>query len=269
MEDTHLDFPPLTSRQRLLLDKIKSLKEELEALPPWDPQTMTWVPECYEIQKKIDGLSVKALRSGLLRGLPAESRRPGFRFVFDSHGEYAKVLPGAGDFHPELPPWAENHFVEWVQLQSLRKEGRETLRETKIVGLETGMKRPKDGSEIKRWELIRRSVLELRGAKDEENEDDDEMSPAIANESPPYTLAEIQEELRDRMRVTPEMLKNAKQQYKACTEKKRKRTRKNSASWDMVIDKLVEEKLLTKKITHQAFRKSLEKHLPDTPWNKI
>lgn len=274
MEDTYPDFPPLTARQRFLLDEIKSLKEELEALPPWDPKTGTWVPEFYEIQKKIDDLSVKALRSGLLRGLPAESRRPGFLLVFDSTGEYAKVLPGAGDFHPELPPWAENHFVEWLQIQRLRKEGRETLRETKVVGLETGMKRPKDFSEIECWELIRRRVLELRGTKDEENEvnevdDDDDMSPAMANESPPYTLAEIQEELRDRMRVTSEMIENAKQQYKAGTEKKRKRTRKNSAPWDSVIEKMVNEGLLTKKISHQAIKKMLKRRWPNYPWDEI
>lgn len=115
MEDTHPDFPPLTAKQRFLLDEIKSLKEELEALPPCDPQTGTWVPEFYEIQKKIDDLCVKALRSGLLRGLPADSRHPGFRLVFDSHGENVKVLPRFGDFHPDLPPWAEKHFLDWIQ----------------------------------------------------------------------------------------------------------------------------------------------------------
>jgi hypothetical protein len=88
-----------------LLEEIKSLKKELEALPPWDPKTGKWGPEFYEIQRKNDGLSVQALRFSV-RSLPPESRRPGFRLVFDSHGEYAKVLPGFGDFHPDLPPWA-------------------------------------------------------------------------------------------------------------------------------------------------------------------
>jgi hypothetical protein len=150
------DSPPLTPRQLELLEAIKAEKEKIKTLPPWDPKTGTWVPEFYEIQTKIDDLSVKALRSGLLRSLPAESRRPGFLLVFDSHGESAKVLPGAGVFYPELPPWAENHFVEWIQMQRLREKGRETLRETKIPGLETGMKRPKNMT------LLRR-VLELRG----------------------------------------------------------------------------------------------------------
>jgi hypothetical protein len=49
----------------------------------------------------------------------------------------------------------------------------------------------------------------------------------------------------------------------------RKRTRKPSATWDMVIDKLVEEKMLPKKMTRQAFKKQWEKHVPDIPWNTI
>jgi len=156
------DSPPLTLRQLELLEAIKAEKEKIKTLPPWDPKTGTWVPEFYEIQKRIDDLSVKALRSGVLRGRPAESRRPGFRLEFreiaDFPGELEMlVLPNAGDFHPELPRWAVNHFVEWIQLQrSLRKEGRETLRKTKIVGLETGMRRPKDLNLLTR-------VLELRG----------------------------------------------------------------------------------------------------------
>ncbi|MEW6386153.1 MAG: hypothetical protein AB1491_01360 [Thermodesulfobacteriota bacterium] len=159
-----LDFPPLTSTQKSLLKEIKSLKEKLETLPLWDPKTGTWVPEFYEIHEKIDEDTIRALRSGMLKSLPAESRHPGRRFVFDSQGEYAKVLPGAGDFHPELPPWAENHFIEWIQAQRLRKDGRESLRKTKIVGLETGMRPPKNITLLKR-------VLELRGFEFEEDED--------------------------------------------------------------------------------------------------
>jgi hypothetical protein len=268
MEDTHPDFPPLTTRQKILLDEIKSLKEELEALPPWNPQTMTWVPEFYEIRKKIDEYTVKLIRSGVIkRGTDKLFYFPPEAFAWAKKKRLDKPQI-QHYYHPQLPSWAREYLEEWIPMRQLREDGPATLRETGVVGLETGMKRPKNGSEIKRWELIRRRVFELRGAKYEENEVDDgdgdgDMSPAMANEPPPYTLAEIIEGLRD------EMIKNAKPQYKACKKKKRKRTRKNSASWDMVIDKLVEEKLLTKKITHQAFRKSLEKHLPDTPWNKV
>lgn len=266
------DFPPLTPRQLTLLEKIKAEKEKLRTLPPWDPETGTWVPEFYRIQKRIDDLSVKALRSGLLRGLPAESRRPGFRLVFDSHGECGRFLPGAGDFHPELPPWAENHFIEWIKIQrSLRKEGRETLRETNIVGLESGIKRPKNISEVERWELIRKRVLDLRGAKEKEDEDGNmspQMNPPVANESTLNTMAEKIEKYRVVV-ITDAMLKSAKQQSKTRTGKKRERTRKYYTPMDMVIDKLVEEGLLSKKISHQAFKKMLMNHLPDFPWNKI
>jgi len=244
MKSSAPGFPTLTARQKSLLEEIESLKEELKTLPPWDPKTGTWPHEFYEIQKRIDDLSVKALRSGLLRGFPAESRRQGFRLVFDPNGEVAKLLPGFGDFHPELPPWAESHFIEWIQMLPLRRhDARETLREIGIVSIETGMKRPIDFADIERWALIRRRVLELRGA-------------------------EMQEKLRKGTVVTDEMLKIAKEECKDLTDTKRKRTRKNSATWDWVIEKLVEEGLLTKKISQQAFKKMLKGRWPDYPWHK-
>ena len=244
MKNPTPDFTPLTPRQLNLLEEIKAEKEKLRTLPPWDPQTGTWVPEFYEIQKRVDDLSVKALRSGLLKGLPAESRRPGFRLVFDSTGEYAKVLPGAGDFHPELPPWAENHFVEWIQMQRLREKGRETLRKTKIPGLETGMRCPTDMTL-----LIR--VLELRGFEFEKEED---------------PTAEKLE--RSGKIVTDEMLENARRQSRP-EEKKRTRTRKERRSWDWVIKKLVEEGLLPKEITPQALKKRLKTSYPEWPWDEV
>ncbi len=272
MKNSTPDFPPITPRQRSLLEEIKAENEKFRALPPGDPKTGIQVPEFYEIQKRIDELSVKALRSGLLRSRPAETRRPGFSLVFDSTGEYAEVLPRFADFHPELPHWVRNHFVEWIRMLRLRRhDAREVLRETKIVGIETGMKRPKDITLMMR-------VLELRGVI---------TGSALAKESPlnylaemkvrenssnpeiPYTLAELQEQLRNRMRVTAETLKNTKQQSKTHTEEKRKRTRKNFAPWNQVIVKLVEEGFLSKKISYQALKKRLRNIDPDYPWDMI
>jgi hypothetical protein len=246
--------PPLTLRQLELLEAIKADKEKLRTLPPRDHETETWVPEFYEIQKRIDDLSVKALRSGVLRGRPAESRRPGFFLVFDSSGEYAKVLLGAGDFHPGLPLWAENHFVEWIQMQRLREKGRETLRKTKIPGLETGMRCPKDMTLIM-------MVLELRGFEEE----DSAISLAVANEPPPNSLTEMLE--KSKRIVTDEMLENARQSE--ITEKKRTRVRRERRSWDWVIKKLVEEGLLKRIITHQALKKMLKNRYPEWDWGKI
>ena len=160
------DFPPLTPRQLELLEAIKAEKEKLRSLPPWDPKTGTWVPEFYEIQEKIDGLSVKALASGLMKNRPAESRRAG-KFIIEVpscggrllfNGEY-EISPGFADFHPDLPSWAKDHFIEWIRMLRSgiqRPDASKILRKTKIVGIETGMKRPIDMTF-----LIR--VLELRG----------------------------------------------------------------------------------------------------------
>ena len=223
MKNSTPDCPPFTRRQ---LDRLEELKAEIEkrdALSALDPKVL-------KINKMIDELSVKALRF-TLKNIPKESLRPGkFLFVFNSTGEYAEIKPGFGDFHPDLPSWAKDHFIKWIMEQRAglwRYDARDVLRETGIVAIETGMKRPIDLADIEHWELIKRRVLEIRGVKEEE------------------------------------ILKNAR------TKKKRKRTRKNSATLDMVIDKLVEEKLLPKKITHQAFKKSLKKHLPDYSWDEV
>ena len=182
-----------------------------------------------------------------------------------------EIKPGFAIFHPDTPLWAKNHFIEWIREHRAgfrRYDGREVLRETGIVGIETGMKSPIDFEDIKRWELIKERVLELRGVQKEESEDDDSdlipaISPALAIESSPYPLGELEEELQNKTRVTPEMLKKAR------SEKKGKRTRKNYATWDMVIDTLVEEKLWPRKTTRQAFKKFLNERFPDIPWDEI
>jgi hypothetical protein len=233
------DFPPLTPRQLELLEAIKAEKEELRSLPPWDPKTGTWVPEFYEIQEKIDGLSVKALASGLMKNRPAESRRPG-KFIIEVptcggrlllDGKY-KISPGFSDLHPDLPSWAKDHFFEWIMMLRSgirRPDGHRILRKTKIVGIETGMNRLKDMTFLKR-------VLELRG----------------------YA-------------VTDEMLKQ-----REAEKKKRTRTRKEDRPWWRVIEKLVEEGLLKKVKTPsgqekppsvQAFKKMLKNRYPFHPWD--
>lgn len=260
------DFSPITPRQLDLLEKIKADKEKLRTLPPGDPETGKWPPEFHEIQKRIDDLSVKALRSGLLRRLPGESRSSGFRLVFreitgDSPEEEKyemRILPGAGDFHPDLPPWAVNHFIDWIQMQRLREKGRETLRKTKIVGIETGMKRPRD------LRLFFR-VLELRGVEEKDGPDleDDQISDSLG-------------EMLDKslgLVVTEKMLKQ-----REAEEKKKTRIRKESQPWHRVIKKLVEEGLVEKVITPsgheknpsvQAFKKKLKNRYPHYPWDEV
>jgi len=198
-----LDFPPLTSTQKSILKEIKSLKEKLKTLPPWDPETGTWVSEYYEIQKRIDDLTIRGLRSGMFKSLPAESRHPGFRLVFDSRGEYAKILPGAGDFHPELPTWAENHFLEWIQVQRLREKGRDNLRKTKIPGLETGIRPPTDLT-------LGIRVMELRGYDFEKEEDSTEKGRTrTRKEDRPWhrVIKKLVEEGLLPREITPQALK--------------------------------------------------------------
>ena len=229
-------FPPFSPRQIDLLEELKKEIESLKTLPPCDPETGTCAPEFYGIQKRIDELSVKALRFAL-KPHPAESRRPGFVLEVPTYGgrmlftgDY-EIKPGFGDFHPDLPLWAKDHFVEWIQIlrAGLRRyDARDVLRETKIVGIETGTKPPLDLTLLMR-------VLELREFKEEENPADND----------------------------------AKQQCEAQTQKKSKRTRKERRSWDWVIKKLLQEGLLQKVITHQALKKKLKRRYPEWPWEKI
>jgi hypothetical protein len=270
MKNTPYNFPPLSPNQIDLLEKIKAEKEKLRTLSPHDPIPGVGVPELEEINKKIDELSVKAVRSGLLRGLSAESRHPGFRLIFEEipgslgEDEYEmRVLPGAGDFHPDLPPWAVKHFIEWIQIQRLRKGGRKNLRKTKLVGLETGMKRPRD------LKLFFRTV-ELRGVE-EKGGPEREDSPT------PEAWDETLEKSR-KLLVTEEMLRNAEEQHKAEEKKRKSRIRKEIGSWNWVIKKLVEEGLVEKVKTQsgieknpsvQAFKKMLKNHYPYYPWDEI
>jgi hypothetical protein len=273
MKNPTPDFPRLTKKQLALLEEIKAEKAKLRTLSPGDPKPGVGIPELEEIHKEIDDLSVRALRSGLLRRVPAGSRSSGlFRLLFDEGikkedgtEEYmVLLLPSAGDFHPELPPWAVEHFLDWIQRQRLQKEGREILRETKVVGLESGMKRTKDFSVIECWEIIKWRFLELRGVKDEHGH----MCSALVNEPPLNTLGEMLEKSQ-RIVVTNDMLMNARQQRKAEEKMRKSRTRKNSAPLDWVIEKLVEEGLLMKKISHQAFKIMLKRRWPDYPWDKV
>jgi hypothetical protein len=52
MKNPTPDFPPLTLRQLELLEAIKADKEKLRTLHQ-GPETETWVPEFYEIQKRM------------------------------------------------------------------------------------------------------------------------------------------------------------------------------------------------------------------------
>jgi hypothetical protein len=260
MIDYTPDFPPFTKRQSDLIEELKAEIEKRNALSALDP-------EMPKINMRIDDLSIKVGRFAL-KNIPKESRRPG-KILIDVATYGGRLLPGEhilemkpgfGIFHPDLLPWAKNHLIEWIRQHRAgiwRYDGREVLRETGIVGIETGMPGlPIDIEDIRRWALIKRRVLELRGVKGEESQDDH----VEENEND-----DLQHWLQDsnRMKGTPVMLKKPR------TKMGRKRTRKPSATWDMVIDKLVEEKMLPKKMTRQAFKKQWEKHVPDIPWNTI
>jgi hypothetical protein len=75
----------------------------------------------------------------------------------------AEIKPAFGDFHPDLPLWAKNHFIEWIRmLRCGRDDSRDILRGTGIVGIETGIMRPEDLTLLMR-------VIELRGSEGEGN----------------------------------------------------------------------------------------------------
>lgn len=241
MKNSNPDFPPFIKRQKDLLEELKAEIEKLNrALDP----------EVFQIQKRIDDLSIRVLRLAL-KNLPKESRRSG-EFIIEVPtcggrllpGEHRlEIKPGFGIFHPDLPSWAKNHFIKWIREHRAglwRYNGHGVLRETGIVGIETGMPGPpieledieRELEDVECREIIKQRVLEIRGVQ------------------------------REEYAITPKTCTK-------CTKQAKIRTRKNSATWKMVIDKLVEESLLTKKITRQAFREWLKRHFPDYPWDNV
>ncbi len=205
-----------------------------------------------KIHNEIDKYTISLIRSGAIK------RGPDKLFSFPPQAHAWAKKKGLDKpqiqhyYHPQLPTWAIKHLEEWIQHQQLREQGRKTLRKTKVVGLETGMRPPRD------LRLLLR-VLELRGYEEKEE------PIAIANEPPVDTLAEMLE--RSRRIVTDEMLENARRQSEV---KQKKGTRKaGRRSWEQVIKKLVKEGLLPKERTVQAFMKMLKNRYPDWPWDQI
>lgn len=254
MKNSTPDFSPLTPRQLDLLEKIKARNEKLETLFPSVLESGVGAPELAKTLNERDRHTVSLIRSGAIKRGPDKL----FSFPPEARAWAKKKRLDKPQiqhyYHPQLPTWAINHLEEWIQHQRLRKEGRKTLRKTKVVGLETGMRPPRD------LRLLLR-VLELRGYEEKEE------PIAIANEPPLDTLTEMLERSR-RVIVTDEMLENAKRQSEV-KEKKRTRTRKERRPWNWVIKKLVEEGLLPKEISHQALKERLKTNYADWPWDQI
>jgi hypothetical protein len=264
MKNSTPDFPPL----RLdLLEEIKAEKEKIRTLLPGAPISGGGISELEEIQERqerIDEYTVKLIRSGAIkRGpdkvfhYPPEARAwaKGKRLDKPQIQHY---------YHPQLPPWGREHLEEWIQVQRLRRKGRETLRRTKVVGLETGMKRRRDLRLFFRF-------LELRGV---EGKDD----PDIEDDQIPDSLGETLDQSL-KLAVTDEMLRIAKAEGEAEEKMRKSRVRKaGRSSLDSVIKKLVEEGLVKKVITpsgrkknpsHQAFKQMLKNRYPHYPWDEV
>ena len=102
-------------------------------------------------------------------------------------------------------------------------------------------------------------VLGLRGyeAKDGPGKEDGRTSDSVGED--------LDESLRKVL--TDEMPRNAREQSEI-KEQKKKRIRKEGRSWHWVIKKLVEDGLLPKEITVQAFKKILENRYSFHPWDE-
>jgi hypothetical protein len=172
LKNSSNNFLTFTRRQLDLLDELREEIEKRGALSALDPG----MPK---INKRIDELSVKVLRFAF-KNLPKDSRRHG-EFIIEVPTAGGRLLPGKhqleikpafGIFHPDLPLWAKDHFIRWIREHRAglwNYDARNVLRETGIVGIETGMMGPpKELAEIERWERIKERVLELRKVKKEE-----------------------------------------------------------------------------------------------------
>ena len=210
MDKSKPDFRQLEERQKSLLNDIESLKAELNGLSPGD------IDRSREIHQEIDDLTVKAVRF-LVKNVPGGDRSSGlFRLFIDKDNQASLILADCLKLHPMAPDWFVEHFWDWRQRQRLQPEGREILRETRVVGLESCIKDPETKKvvsprigHLRNMDLLKR-VLELRGFE----EDDDPSAVAITNDPPLGSLREIKEKIRQKRRVTDEMLQVLKQIHK-------------------------------------------------------
>lgn len=237
MKDSTPDFAPLRLKHKEILEKIESLKAECEGLTFPEDKARTG-----QIHQEINALTVKAVRF-LVKNVPGADRSKGlFRLCIKKYlagyQTWEITLADCLRLHPMAPKWFPQHLWEWREMQRLQAHGREPLRETGIVGLEAGIRKPIDMTLAIR-------VLELRGA---ENEGDgaEEISPAVEDA----------------------MLQNAKPQFQALPERK-KRIRKERRTWEWVIKQLVQEGLLPKEITRQALKDRLKNIFTDYPWEEV
>jgi hypothetical protein len=155
------DFSPLTQRDLNLLEELKAKKNNLQALSEINPE---FDEKLRTIKKEIDDISVKLLRSGAIKRGPDKLYHfPPEALAWAKKKKLDKPQI-QHSYHPQLPDWAKEHLAEWIQMQRLRENGRETIRRTGVIGLETGMKRPRD------LKLFFR-VLELRDVKETDDSD--------------------------------------------------------------------------------------------------
>lgn len=255
------DFSSLTPRQLNLLKNLQAELQTRKALKESDPE---FDENLKRIQEKIDDLSVKIIRAGAIKRGPDKV----YHFPPDTRAWGKKKCLDKPQiqhyFQPDLPPWLQEHLLDWIEYQRLRKGGREVLRKTKVPGLETGIFNPQDLRLLLRF-------LELRGIKEEEAP----TSSCTEDVSPSDSLIDEMFQ-KSRTEVTDEMLWNVRFQKEFQKEKER-RARNEDRPYHRIIDNLVKENLLNqvktpsgfKNPSWQAVKKMLINRYPHFPWDEV
>jgi hypothetical protein len=192
MGNPAVQFPPLTTNQKYLLEEIEYSLNELKVFNgrplPLGPDLLRFE----QIRNTLDDLTPKALRSGLIKQDPN----------------------GILYLHPELPSWAKSYFKEWFLTH--RALGARTLLRSARIGLERGVKRPYS---LKQLEL-KDEVLRLRNVREEDvigeygpeirpNQKKREQKKRIRKERQPWSLVTrqvVKRKLLDRQ-ISPQGLK--------------------------------------------------------------
>jgi hypothetical protein len=169
---------------------------------------------------------------------------------------------GAFYFHPDLPPLAKHHLLNWVGSKLAFGE----LENLKAAKIKLKKREKKSLLGFNFWNR----VLTLRGIGIETTRDNGEAELESTSVSElPQSVHQILRDLRKSRRVRSHRKLEKKWLAFNRAAEKPKRVRKEKRAWHWVIRRLVGEGYLERPTSHQNFKKMLKSLYPWIDWDRM